>query len=138
MTDRQVNIPLLRKAVEWAEAEAVKPPELREWEQAFWSLTPAQRDLRIENQRLSGEQPEDYYDNLSREAYYKAPECGTCYCIAGYVAAIEGVKASGWETAYVAEERLGLDSEDADALFSSTNTIADVRRIAEEIAGERL
>jgi hypothetical protein len=25
------NIPLLRKAVEWAEAEAAKAPEVREW-----------------------------------------------------------------------------------------------------------
>ena len=60
MTDRQVNIPLLRKAVEWAEAEAAKPPELCEWEQGFWWVPPGSE---------------------VREDLARADECGTCFVL---------------------------------------------------------
>ena len=36
----EVNIPLLRKAVEWAEAEATKPEIDREWDQSNWVNAP--------------------------------------------------------------------------------------------------
>jgi hypothetical protein len=129
----EVNIPLLRKAVEWAEAEAAKPAPLREWEQNFWYLPPEVRAERLEKRG-------DDFTEREREAYQKAPECGTCYCIAGYVASQLGhdFSTSGWEVEDVAAEALGLDLDQSDDLFDGRNTIEDVRRIAEEIAGERL
>jgi hypothetical protein len=126
----EVNVPLLRKAVEWAEAEAAKPWELCEWYQGDW-VTPAS----------------------SFHTVPKAPECGTCYCIAGFVASqtlragerLEGehvVMADGSSVSVAdrAESELGADVmvSDYGDLFSGSNTIEDVRRIAEEIAGERL
>lgn len=131
--ETNVNIPLLRKAVEWAEAEAAKPAELREWEQNWWVLTPEERQRRREAP-YSAE-----YGDTERAAYYKAPECGTSYCIAGYVAAQQGCTEHGFNVAAVAADALGIDLAVAESsLFEGGNTIEDVRRIAESLAGERL
>jgi hypothetical protein len=112
----EVNIPLLRKAVEWAEAEAAKPRAECQWYQRFW-VTPA---------------------------VCVGRDCGTCFCIAGYVGqALDARYADGdWvDDVHVSEfacEALGLDGGAMELLFCGVNTIKDVRRIAEEIAGERL
>lgn len=122
------NIPLLRKAVEWAEAEALKDPTESEWIQDFWRTT-----------------PQDYTET------YGETRCGTAYCIAGYMCQISGLS---WVTSddvlvdgeptfagTVAARLLGLPWERARDLFQGYNTIEDVRRIANEIAaeaGERL
>lgn len=110
MTSTNVNVPLLRKAVEWAEAEAAKPySEFCQWDQAEWV----------------------------QQTY-----CGTRFCIAGYVAQLQDARFAGssvvdGRTAQkVAAEALGCGH--ASALFAVTNTIEDVRRIAEDLAGERL
>lgn len=123
MTDREVNIPLLRKAVEWAEAEAAKPNGL--WLQKWW-VSPADTS--------------DSYLMALRQAHGLTEDCGTAYCIAGYVCHVEGI-----ETGQHAEEAarlLGIDPGKSSAafipLFAAGNTIEDVRRIAEDIAGERL
>lgn len=111
-----VNIPLLRKAVEWAEAEAAKPDQTQcEWYQRQWVIPAA---------------------DIGRA-------CGTCYCIAGYVALVSGI-----EVDCMAEENaaalLGINPRlhnSFEGLFAVDNTIEDVRRIADEIAagaGERL
>lgn len=134
MNEKNVNVPLLRKAVEWAEAEAVKPPELREWEQNWWVLTPEERARRVE---VAQNDP-NYYDSREWAAYIKAPECGTCYCIAGFVAAQTDSGAVGYQVEAAAAEALGLDLDSAGPLFDCDNTIEDVRRIAESLAGERL
>jgi len=124
----QPNIPLLRKAVEWAEAEAAKTDGTGLWNQTEWAAT--------------------YED-----------ECGTSFCIAGY-AVMNGVPEATlappdpeWQSrglliaglradwAEAGQRVLGLTYEERYALFGDTNEIADVRRIAEEIAaraGERL
>jgi hypothetical protein len=133
MTEPNVNIPLLRKAVEWAEAEAAKPWELSEWNQSMWAM-PASALVR-------------YHDGAK-----KAPECGTCYCIAGFVSSLHAaeVRADGdcadlldadgfvIEEDEYAQNALGLTERQANTLFRASNTIEDVRRIAESIAGERL
>lgn len=142
MTEPTVNVPLLRKVVEWAEAEAAKPWELREWNQVSVIQSP---------ERITGYHDErGYWVEAS-----KAPSCGTNYCIAGYVAQVtlrEGERVGfGWDivdpngqtvdgAVERAAEMLGIDAEVAmgDGLFAGGNTIEDVRRIAESIAGERL
>lgn len=127
MTETTVNIPLLRKAVEWAEAEAAKPWELCEWNQQDTirppeNVLPSFRDLQA---------------GVSVSAQ-KAAECGTCFCVAGYVVAV--IDGPAWRDSRMkrAAEHLGLNDDDAWDLFAANNTIADVRRIAESIAGERL
>lgn len=116
----EVNVPLLRKAVEWAESEAAKPREVSQWHQTRFA------------------EPID---------------CGTAYCLAGWVAVNDGLPqsvfaeymaksdASG-EAAITIEDRaaavLGLTDEQANRLFDADNTIEDVREIAESMAGERL
>jgi hypothetical protein len=97
----------------------------------------------------------------NQDAWMMNTECGTTYCIAGYVVAqsplfepttVKDRQSSWaelrrtdtgqrvpWSTA--AAELLGLTRDDADDLFEADNSIEDVRRIAEEIAedaGERL
>ena len=118
MNETTVNIPLLRKAVEWAEAEAQKPYADCAWHQAAYVL------------------PKEIASGAG-----KSRDCGTCYCIAGYVASLVD---PGYEyvndmaAPAIALEALGLDAYGDRGLFAPNNTIEDVRRIAEEIAGERL
>lgn len=129
MSESNVNIPLLRKAVEWAEAEAAKPPEVRQWDQGWWVTLPAERAEEFEVDEAA---------------------CGTAYCIAGWTCHAAGDVfdesrsecvsnlADGTHISYRARDLLGISSSGAEALFYGGNTIADVRRIAESIAGERL
>jgi len=128
MTEQTVNIPLLRKAVEWAEAEAAKPPELCEWVQGTW-VAPADES----QDRLGWGKGYGY-----TSAYGKAESCGTCFCIAGYTTAMTVGLIAVWAIEDEARARLGLTERQAERLFDADNDIAAVRRIAEDIAGERL
>ena len=129
------NIPLLRKMVEWVEEQA-QLTENREWYQADWIVAPSE------------------YSWLEDEA---ENWCGTACCVAGKVALMDGWKPafhSGLglastvtkdgehrEVREVAAELLGIpDFPDygGHPLFDGNNTAADIRRIAEEIAGEPL
>lgn len=124
----EVNIPLLRKVVEWAEAEHAKGKNhagfpLGEWYQGHWVT-------------------------------WSASPCGTSYCIAGYVGILEDdrlaelAKEGRWSYTHedgeyvsswtVAQKALGLTQFQAADLFKATNTITQVRAIAERIAGEAL
>lgn len=115
MTDEtKPNIPALRKAVEWVEQQAALPKEEREWEQIHW---------------------------ISRRSY-----CGTAYCVAGYVAIkLVGAKVddaardrrTNCHVSDIAAEYLGIRGVE-DSLFCATNDAADIRRAAENLAGEPL
>lgn len=122
MAENTVNIPLLRKCVEWAEAEAAKPEGTGDWFQMMTHV-PAEE----------------------REGVGLRTGCGSAYCIAGFVVATE----YGVEDPYDADYRdhgvmpaaaaiLGIPGGRNAPLFDATNTIEDVRRIAESLAGERL
>lgn len=125
MQEQTVNIPLLRKAVEWAEAEAAKPWELSEWYQGDWVSSPTTIAADSEDAEYFGIQV----------GTTKAAECGTCYCIAGYVCEVQGLDTKhSWDMH--AADALGISPNTP--LFNAHNTIEDVRRIAEDIAGERL
>lgn len=117
-------IPMLRRAVQWAEAGAAKGDGVGQW----W-------------------QSEVYMTEGERVGHYGlAPGCGSSYCIAGWIVASHyGVDSpyqrppdglSGSMSA--ARVLLGLDAGKAGALFEAGNSIEDVRRIAEDIAGEAL
>jgi hypothetical protein len=132
-----VNIPLLRKAVEWAEAEAAKPAELCEWNQSYYYIpTLEERDTKFAHD--STMQPEPDFDWVAEARKDLAPECGTCYCIAGYVASTVNGSFTYYNAEYIAKDALGLSSGQAADLFFGGNSIDHVRRIAEEIAGEKL
>ena len=137
MTAPTPNLPLLRKAVEWAEAEAAKPLTESAWDQSVY--------------RMSGSE-------LDRT-------CGTAFCIAGYVAEITGAQWAGagqssWLVAddddppehvspmyglvfieHRVSRLLGVTEREGEYLFDPDRTIDDLRIAAEEIAaraGERL
>lgn len=134
-----VNIPLLRKMVEWVETEEKLPSVKRTWYQGTWFRE------RIPN--LVSD-----VVNLKEQGY-----CGTNMCIAGKI-----VEDAGWEFVdpvpngafkycygatkdgvfkpirEVAGDELGLDREKANQLFQGWNRAPDLRRIAERYAGERL
>lgn len=138
MTDQTVNIPLLRKAVEWAEAEAAKPAIDCQWVQDGWRTSPRRRAL-----ELLDETPLEY----SRGARSRlASHCETAYCIAGWTLHEAGWAAEKFGAAdpdlisAEAAELLGIaDWEGTEPhLFHEDNSIEDVRRIAEDLAGERL
>lgn len=138
MTENNVNVPLLRKAVEWAEVEAAKPAIDCEWNQRGWVTLPWERA----EQLLAG--ADEIPDAV--EAH-----CGTAYCIAGYVANLSGFWSDkeragagvewgvdGEHVSDFAQAKLGIDDAGASDLFYANNTIEQVRSIAETIAGERL
>lgn len=124
-----VNVPLLRKAVEWVEAEAAKPPEVRDWYQAAW----------VNNWN-------------SVDAATGVHTCGTTYCVAGYVGQlVDPVYADDawghqWEpdvdervhVSKVAQAALGLNDDQARALFNASNTATQVRTLAESFVGGAL
>lgn len=112
----EIDLPLLRKVVDWAAAEDEKPEVEREWYQGTW-IAPA--------------------SVLGRN-------CGTAYCIAGYVGHLHGFVAATRGTEHVADfaqGALGLTDLERAVLFSGGNTIQEIRHYAERIAaraGERL
>lgn len=125
-----VDVPLLRKAVEWVEEQDQLDQAKRQWMQDIVILP--------EHQRVK----------------YNKHEvgCGTAYCVAGYIAQLVDerfqttaqvvpARLSG-DALDVAHEALGLVNEYGalmnNGLFYATNTAADVRRRAEEIVGEPL
>lgn len=116
MTEPIVNIPLLRKAVEWVEEQDALPEDTRQWMQDVWGLS--------EDDRLM--------------EYGHSVGCGTAYCVGGKIAEDAGIDWSIQAAGHVAGDLLGLTGLQADELFEPGNTAADIRRIAESIAGERL
>lgn len=159
-----VNIPLLRKCVEWAEVEHARGP-LSQWNQACWA-EPFESVVwaRVYDEARQ-EYPEATYEELSditdkTVKAWEVPTCGTAYCVAGYAAMVSGltdehgielntdavrdvlgedaadIDLHSWED--VGRTLLGLTKFQAGWLFNGDNTIERVRDIAEEIAGERL
>lgn len=124
-----VNIPLLRKGVEWVEAQAALDwSEGREWYQGLW-VTPRNQVPQLQDD----------------------PEaCGTAYCLAGYVGQLVDprFKTSGWvedettsddvHVSQFAQEALGITDYQAMMLFSASNSAERIRQVAEKIAGEPL
>lgn len=138
---RTPNIPALRKYVEWVEEQEALPEIDRTWYQRYWHTEPSLVALCL----LEGENGEvgislPYLNQV-------AAHCGTAYCLAGKIA-MDADKRYATELrvddVHVAEkalEVLGLKSSEFGwyhAIFKGNNTAADIRRIAEAEAGERL
>ena len=128
-----VNVALLRKAVEWAEAENEKPSELCAWVQTRYTLPVDSRGPGADGYHFNME-----HIRVDRAAYGKSDECGTCYCIAGYVVSLEETDFSYHSVDTRAKQMLGITSEEAEELFAADNKIEDIREIAERIARQKL
>ena len=135
----EVNIPLLRKAVEWVEEQAQLPDDECQWVQSEWTA------VRIGNRILDPEFDAGDYTREELLAIAQRGECETTYCVAGYI----GVMLSDaykytWapknqpHVDVFAARALGISENDKWRLFNATNSAEDVRRIAEEIAGQPL
>jgi hypothetical protein len=127
------NIPLLRKAVEWAEAEAAKTDGTCLWNQEDWAK---QTDCGTAY-CIAG-----YTVAIASPTVAIVPEpcdCGQDWCKTVNVNARRDGNPLDWEAE--GQQLLGLDAEEAERLFDPGNSITDVRRHAEAIAaraGERL
>ena len=106
-----VNIPLLRKAVEWAEAEAALGEDGR-WVQAF----------------------------VSSEKHCGTSYCIAGWVAAQDTETGDPYDVPCGDPVRHAADRLGIPHTDDEwnPLFHADNTIKDVRHIAESLAGERL
>lgn len=107
------NTERLREAVAWAEAESKKPLAQSCWNQAGYVVDGAE---------------------LGRS-------CGTAYCIAGWVYAQDHTRKEVAEAVWItiheyAARELGLDVIQADLLFSATNRIERIRRLADRFIAE--
>lgn len=134
-----INTPLLRKAVEWAEEQAALPEGQSLWLQAWWVI------------------PEDAKNKGHRDLrkIHNINPCGTAYCIAGRICAIEEGEqalAEGYHRrmgdrgddaeyreamrpawAQRAAEYLNVPVTACEVLFRGENRIADVRQAAETL-----
>jgi hypothetical protein len=134
--DANVNVALLRKGVEWVEEQNTLPWADRVWNQNYWMI--------------DAEEAEPAPKETDAKQGEVKNFCGTCYCFAGNVAAWDGYRVysegmaknprtgESVDPESYAIERLGITNPQAWALFDEENTAEDIRRIAEEIAGQRL
>lgn len=152
----EVNVPLLRKTVEWVEEQAALHWRHREWRQSDWVSPPpgADTDGTCSNATCRCCEPQ----RRALRARATGPACGTAYCLAGYIGHLDGVLATipviardgtvvevetdrttdGEHVSRYAARRLGLTGETEHPLFNASNTAQEIRRIAEKIAGEPL
>lgn len=149
-TVSEPNIPMLRKYVEWVEEQDALPVFQREWEQGTWALSPEaiKREGKVLQRRK--EEGHSFYGYRHRLLErYEANVCGTAYCVAGRITADtygpcdeegEFYDQNGNEVdpSVYAREVLGLSWPQAETLFDADNSAADIRRLAERYAGERL
>lgn len=143
----EVNIPLLRKAVEWVEFQDALPMIDSEWQQNLWTASPRERSVEITiSAELAG---------MPREQETKAinalePHCSTAFCVAGYVAQLlderytKDNRVDGVHVSEFAARALGIPHTvdikgvTVPKLFWGGNTAEAIRDFAEELAGEKL
>lgn len=134
-TELTVNVPLLRKALEWVEYQASLPLIDREWRQEGFITLP-------ENIAAMMLKFTPVYEGTKLEQV--ANHCGTAYCVAGYVGQLlEPAYAldefhGGQHVGEFAKQELGLTNGQADALFDGCNSAQTIRALCEQFAGEAL
>jgi hypothetical protein len=130
----EVNVPLLRKAVEWVETQDQLPDIDREWWQGVYVCPPISKAM-----FLLGE----FVHNRKHYAQVAA-HCGSAYCVAGYIGQMLDQRyasndhVDGVHVSELAREALGLTEEQAGQLFAGSNTAPTIRLLAETFAGEAL
>jgi hypothetical protein len=140
------NIPLLRKAVEWVEWQDTMPEIDREWDQAEFRNATNEHAYRLAYFALlaAGVRSTNRRAQTIGLSQYLEPYCGTSFCVAGYIGQLLNReyatqdKVNGVFVAEYATKQLGLTLDQAEELFDGCNTAADIRRICERIAGEKL
>lgn len=134
------NVPLLRKALEWAQTEAARPLPERQWVQGAYLVEPVSHAHFVAHEELLSRRAPGYVERVEE----LKPTCGTAYCIAGYVAQLHDERyahdqmVGDVHSSDLAEQLLGLTTKQAGELFLGDNTIEDLREIFEKITGERL
>lgn len=122
----------LESAVKWAEVEAEKGP-LGGWNQEMWALP--MKDLL--SLRFPGTDAEAVMASTTE------PICESAFCIAGHVAYEAGLVrtdrhgnpslTTGEQWSAAGRRLLDINIHQADALFDGSNSIEQVRYIAEQI-----
>lgn len=139
-----LNIELLRDAVEWVEWQNTLDVEKREWTQGVWFAdldrlrqghTPAYSSL------WAG-----ISEEFQQEVAEERTECGTAYCVAGYIVQKElgvnylkkmfSLDHFAGSTGANAAELLGISESEADMLFDEDNDASDIRIEAEALAAK--
>lgn len=110
----ELNIPLLRKAVEWVEEQDAL--ENGQWDQSVFVANPSCGTVYC----VAG------YVGQLMDSRFERTEC------------FEDEHGVLLHVENVATAALGLNKTQADFLFSEDNTAEDVRRIAERFAGGKL
>lgn len=133
-----VNIPLLRKAVEWVEWQELLPEKKRTWVQGTWTSLVTKAGLPLRSDRAA-----------ERVLSSGRWTCQTSMCVAGWVALETGwkptlingmVEKNGimQHVQEIAAKELGIASYWAERLFSGSNDAKSIRHYAELAAEERL
>lgn len=132
------NVPMLRKYVEWVEEQEALPEIDRTWVQRWWMTTAGSHAAMM----LEMVPMIDFKARVTAVNH-----CGTAYCLAGKVAMDHDPEyanvpiVNNVHCADLALNLLGLEHDRMPSrhpIFRSENTAADIRRIAEQAAGERL
>jgi hypothetical protein len=119
-----VNVPLLRKAVEWVEQQDLLPDEERMWDQTDWVTTGVCGTTCCVAGWVA-------LNNLPPGGRVADPTgMGPSEVHAPHTLPVS--------VASYARDLLGLDADSAGRLFYGGNDATDIRAIAEEIVGEAL
>lgn len=146
-----VNVPLLRKAVEWVEEQVAVPEIDRQWRQRTWVTQPRWKAEDLLEPMCTSARGLIDFEKVYKLAKQVEPHCGTAYCVAGYVAQLvdESYQTNsygdgGVHCSVVAAKALGIPYVLSSAgiaqteLFEGNNTAEGIRYFAEYYAGEKL
>jgi hypothetical protein len=141
--DPTPNIPLLRKGVEWVEWQDSLPAIDSQWRQEDYLMTEYRHALALLSDDVQ-ELSRVLSGPVQRTASQVSAHCGTAYCFAGYIGQLLDKRYERKDTvnfvhvADFARRQLGITEHQAQLLFDGCNRAADIRRICEAIAGEKL
>ena len=133
----EVNIPLLRKEVEWVEEQDQLPLIDRRWDQRTYFTSAFNHAHRLMVELINGKSMGSNTD-FARLVENVSGHCGTAYCLAGHVAIMHEPDNHDESEAAIARRLLGLDFVQAEQLFSGGNTAKEIRFLAEYFAGQKL
>ena len=153
-----LNVPLLRKMVDWVKEQSTLAEDDRDWNQEAWAFRHHLDQIKLDQDWIKLDQ--DWIKVLNAKRDVLDPMCGTSVCVAGKIALDAGWdfdfgdgdvsgRVAEWakkgdeyqRIEHIAMRELGINDAQADYLFGSDNEAEDIEQIAEEFAeaaGERL